>query len=100
MDKKAEGKGRWDWLPAEMPGVARLVKEKRAQLGNEHVARCWDEGVVQKKPGWLFAREGALSIGTPPEGDADLLALAFGRHFDTQAFLFIREPEVASHGKD
>lgn len=69
MDNKDQGKAaaasRWSWLPAAMPGVARLIKEKRQQLGDEHVSLCWQRGVIERQPGWFFAREGALAVGTP-----------------------------------
>lgn len=99
MDKsKGEQKGRWSWLPAAMPEVARLIGEKKQLHGAAHVAKCWEQGVTEKQPGWLFAREGALSIGTPPQNDPELLALAFSDLFVTQAFLYIREPEQ-NHGQ-
>ena len=59
MDKDSQGKN-WKWLPAQMPGVARLMAEKRKQFGAEHVQLCWRRGVVELQPGWFFAREGAL----------------------------------------
>lgn len=97
MDKE-ERKARWDWLPAAMPGLAALMAEKRKTMGAAHVAECWKRGVINREPGWLFAREAALSVGTPPAGDAQLIALAFSDQFATQAFLYIREPEV-QHGQ-
>lgn len=48
-----------------MPGVARLMAEKRREWGSEHVAECWRRGVLQQQPDWFFAREGAIAIGTP-----------------------------------
>lgn len=61
MDKKRD----WSWLPAQMPGVARLMRSKRAELGDDHVNLCWKRGVVDMQPGWFFAAEGALAVGTP-----------------------------------
>lgn len=63
MDKQA--KNNWSWLPAAMPNVAGMVKEKRALYGDAHVDECWKRGVVLGEPGWFFAREGAISVGTP-----------------------------------
>lgn len=60
-------KADWSWLPARMPGVARLIRERRAELGDAHVNECWKRGVVQREAGWFFAREGALAVGTPWE---------------------------------
>lgn len=57
-------KNRWDWLPQHMPGIARLIKDKRRELGSAHVDECWKRGVVQGEPGWFFASEGALHVGT------------------------------------
>ena len=58
-------KNRWSWLPAMMPTVARLMAERRAQHGPAHMAECWRRGVLLQEPGWFFAREGALAVGTP-----------------------------------
>lgn len=66
MDNKA--KNNWSWLPSAMPNVAVLMKEKRALYGDAHVDECWRHGVVLGEPGWFFAREGPLAVGTPPPG--------------------------------
>ena len=63
MDSKQ--KPRFDWLPEQMPGVAKLMAAQRAKHGAEHVAECWRRGVMQLEPGWFYAREGALAVGTP-----------------------------------
>lgn len=54
----------WQWLPALMPGVARLMADRRRDVGAAHVNECWRRGVLQREPGWFFAREGALAVGT------------------------------------
>lgn len=95
MDEKGR-KGKWDWLPAVMPGVQRLMADKKRTFGEAHVAECWRRGVLLLEPGWLFAREAALSIGTPPLGDHQVMELAFSAAFIDQAFLYMREPEVAN----
>jgi hypothetical protein len=80
----------WSWLPRMMPGVARLMHEKRSALGDAHVNECWKLGVVQRKPGWFYVREGAIAVGTPwGEDIPDYTA--------SQALVMIREPGVA-HG--
>lgn len=61
MDKKQT----FDWLPAQMPRVATLAKARRAVVGDAHFNECWRRGVVLCEPGWFFAREGGISIGTP-----------------------------------
>lgn len=92
MDKKEGGaKRRYDWLPVEMPVVARLVREKRAQHGDAHVNECWRRGVLQLEPGWFFAREGPLCVGTPWDTPAmaNFAALSVT---STQALLVMRDP--------
>jgi hypothetical protein len=90
MDRKKEA-GKFDWLPTAMPGVARLVAEKRRVLGVEHVRECWARGMAGE-PGWFFAREGAVAIGTPWEGDAVMLNWAAAQICATQALVMMREP--------
>ena len=94
MDKEYQKK-RFDWLPVEMPGVARLVREKRAQLGDAHVAECWRRGVLQREPGWFFAREGALAIGVPWD-EPEMANFAALQVTHTQALLVIKTPEAAN----
>lgn len=99
MDKKTEEMApaaakeatRWAWLPAAMPGVQRLITEKRKKHGHAHVGECWRRGVVELEPGWFFAREGALAVGTP-WAEPELANFAALRVTATQALLIIREP--------
>lgn len=94
MDKQGQQQPRkWEWLPQQMPGAAALIREKRRLYGDAHVNRCWAEGVTKCQPGWFFAREGALWVGTPPM-EPDFASLVATRFTATQATLFIREPEV------
>ena len=88
MDRTA-GKDRWAWLPAEMPGVARLVAERRKSLGDAHVNECWKRGVTMREPGWFFAREGPIAVGTPWPDIADI---AGWQVTSTQAMLILKEP--------
>lgn len=53
------------WLPAQMPRVAALVATRRLRDGDAHVNECWRRGVLLGEPGWFFAREGAVAVGTP-----------------------------------
>lgn len=55
-----------------MPGVARIVADKRAQMGAAHVTECQRRGMAGE-PGWFFAREGPLAIGTPWPEVVDLV---------------------------
>lgn len=84
-------KKKWDWLPIEMPGVARLMREKRNTHGDAHVNECWRRGMAGE-PGWFFAREGALAIGTPTLGDPLMADFAALQVTSTQALLVMREP--------
>lgn len=88
----AERTQRWDWLPAFMPAVQARIAEARQRYGAAHVADCWAKGVIQGLPGYLFAREGVLSVGTPPEGDTAVLEMAFSTSAG-QSFLYLRTPE-------
>lgn len=87
VDKTDKAASRWGWLPAAMPGVARLMAEKRRELGNEHVHQCWRRGVLEQQPGWFFAREGALAVGTPWAEVADVAWTAMS---PTQAIVVLR----------
>lgn len=93
MDKGKEG-NRWGWLPAFMPGVAAQVAEKRRLYGAAHVNECWRRGVEERQPGWFFAREGAIAVGTPSD-DPVMANFAAAYVTGTQSLLVIRTPEVA-----
>lgn len=90
MDKGEERD--WSWLPAQMPKVAKLIAEKYAEFGKAHVNNCWKHGVVNGESGWFFAREGALSVGTPWD-DPVLANFAAQSIKSGQALLVIKEPE-------
>jgi hypothetical protein len=94
MDK-AEQQGRWAWVPALMPGVARLMADKKREMGAAHVNRCWERGVVRREPGWFFAREGAVAIGTPWPAIADV---AGWQVTPNQAMVFLQPLEEANAG--
>lgn len=89
----SERENRFAWLPEKMPGVAKLLKEKRRELGPEWVAHCWKKGVVEMQPGWFFASEGALSVGTMWP-DAELFAYVTQQHTPSQCLLILRPVEV------
>jgi hypothetical protein len=94
MDK-AEQQGKWVWVPLLMPGVAKLMAEKKLQLGRAHVNKCWEYGVIRREPGWFFAREGALAIGTPWPAIAEM---AGWQATPSQAMVFLRPLEDAHAG--
>lgn len=76
-----------------MPGVMRLVAEKRREWGDAHVTECQRRGMAGE-PGWFWAREGALAIGTPWD-DPDMWAVAGMTITPTQAQLWMRPPSGA-----
>jgi hypothetical protein len=91
--RKKEG-GKYAWLPAAMPGVARLMDEKRRLLGDAHVAECWRRGVVEGEPGWFYAREGTLHVGMPWD---DLLTIRADTPIRTQVVVAMRDKEGIDH---
>jgi len=78
-----------------MPGVAAMMARRRAEVGPAHVALCWRRGVVEQKPGWFFAQEGALAVGTPWDDDPDIAAYIKGRITPTQVLLVLRPVQAA-----
>ncbi len=54
MDKAQ--KQTFDWLPAQMPRVAALMKTRRTQDGDAHVKECWRRRVVLCEPGVVVDR--------------------------------------------
>lgn len=88
MDKQSK----WGWVPGLMPGVAAILQEKKKELGGQHLALCWQRGVVDKVPGWFFAREGSLAVGTPWPEIADI---AGWQVVPTQALVVLRPVELA-----
>ena len=79
-----------------MPGVRALIAEKRKDWGAAWVAECWKRGVVMQEPGWFFAREGAVAVGTPPTADEGLLGFAFS--MGAAPFLYMLKPKDGPHG--
>jgi hypothetical protein len=94
MDR-TDSANRFSWLPREMPGVARLMKEKRATLGEAHVRECWRRGVIEREPGWFYAREGAIAIGVLGPSP-EVAAFATMQLTAEQVLLVLHEPEVAN----
>jgi len=85
-----KSKTRWGWLPTAMPGVAKQISERRKALGDAHVNECWQRGVVQCEPGWFFAREGALAVGTP--WDDPVVANFAAQQVSTSQSLLVLRP--------
>lgn len=72
MDKEEKKENRWAWLPAVMPGLAKLMKDRRKEHGAAFINECWTRGMAGE-PGWFFAREGVVAIGTPWPAVVDLM---------------------------
>ncbi len=106
MDRAEEARRDWRWLPAQMPGVGRLLAEKRRLWGNPHVDRCWRAGVERRQPGWFMAVEGALAVGVPPD-DGEMRRLIDMAYRLGQPFLLLKDPaqvrpeaQGEQHGQD
>jgi hypothetical protein len=56
----------WAWMGQHMPRVVALLKERRAAGDGALIDECWRRGVIKREPGWFYAAEGAVSLGTPP----------------------------------
>lgn len=63
MDKRQ--KQDWSWMKQAMPKIAEMVADRRREVGDAHIRLCWQRGVVEQQPGWFYAREGAIAVGTP-----------------------------------
>ena len=94
LDKKEEAPARWDCLPSQMPGVVALIADKRRQMGADWVNECWRRGALGGEPGWFFAGEGSLMIGTLWD-DAAVVAFASQRISRTQALIVLKPKEAA-----
>lgn len=90
MDEVEQRKAVAALVRQAMPRVARLVAEKRAELGAEYVVECQKRGMAGE-PGWFFAREGPLAVGTPWPEIVDLVSWA---EIPQKAILCLRSKEV------
>lgn len=81
-----------------MPGVAQQITERRKQYGDAHVDLCWRKGVIEGEPGWFFAREGALAVGTIDGRDEQMWAFMLQRLESGMCAIYMREPEGGQHG--
>lgn len=84
----------WSWLPKQMPKVSQLIVDRRKEVGAEHLATCWAKGMAGE-PGWFFAKEGPLAIGTPDklcQGIYEDVMVSAGPAAVGSAFLYTREP--------
>jgi hypothetical protein len=95
-EKQKDQKGRWSWLPTFMPGVMAQVAERRARHGAAWVAQCWQRGVVEGLPGWFWAAEGPLTVGTPIDGEVLAKYYAVQATFPKAVMLDMKEPPHAA----
>jgi hypothetical protein len=99
MDKRAEVKADWSWMERLMPRVVAMLREHRRAGRGAHLDQCWKRGVLMREPGWLYAREGAVAVGTPFFGSDihDVLA-KFQSWEDAKdaPLLILREEESAN----
>lgn len=83
----------FDWVPRAMPGVAMLMRERRAKHGDAHVNECFRRGVLLGETGWFFAREGAIALGTP-WNDPAMANFGATQLQATQSLLVMKDAEV------
>jgi hypothetical protein len=55
----------WGFMTRLMPRVVAEIKEWRDGGCGDHLDECWRRGVTGREPGWFYAREGAVAVGTP-----------------------------------
>jgi hypothetical protein len=82
----------WSWMTQHMPKVVAMLQEKRAAGLGKHLNLCWRMGVVQRQPGWFFAAEGAVTLGTPAEWVlVDPTVVAMRQQFPETVVLTLKE---------
>jgi hypothetical protein len=83
------------WMRGAMPGVAQRIAELRQQWGDEHVTHCMRQGLTGV-PGWFFAREGVIAVGTPWDDDPVMANFAALQISATQVLVCMRRPAAAT----
>lgn len=68
----------WSWIKQFMPGVVALLAEYREFGEGLHLDECWRRGVLLCQPGWFFAREGPIALGTPFDRQASPVQCTWG----------------------
>lgn len=84
---------RWAWMREAMPKTAQMVADKRQAWGDAHVTQCLLRG-MRGEPGWFFAREAAIAVGTPWQDDPEMDRWAFGSIAPGGAFVWMRSPTL------
>lgn len=64
MEEKEQQAARFALIRTAMPKTTELVAQRRRELGDDHVTECIRRGMAGQ-PGYFFAREGGLAVGTP-----------------------------------
>lgn len=54
----------WAFMTEHMPRVVAMLKQHRERGEGAHLDECWKHGVVDGEPGWFFAAEGGVHVGT------------------------------------
>ena len=66
MDKiETRAKKNWAWMSEFMPRIVTMLGERRAKGEGVYIDECWKHGVRLQEPGWFYAREGGITVGTP-----------------------------------
>ena len=83
------------WMRGAMPGVALRIAELRQKWGDEHVTHCMRQGLTGV-PGWFFAREGVIAVGTPWDDDPVMMNFAAAQITATQVLVCMRVPAAVT----
>lgn len=92
MEQPTDRKALAALIRQAMPKVAALVAEKRKAWGDAHVTLCQVNGLAGR-PGWFFAREGPIAVGTPWVDDPVMANFAAANVSTGQVVLVMRSPE-------
>lgn len=64
MDRSSERSAVFSLIREAMPTVARMVGDRRQTMGAAHVTECQRRGMAGE-PGWFYAWEAGVAVGTP-----------------------------------
>lgn len=89
MDKTR--KESWLWMAQHMPRVVDTLKRERAKGRGDVINECWRRGVLLGEPGFFYARENSVAVGTPSvELLKDPTMKELLRMFPNAALLFLQ----------
>lgn len=98
METPEARRQRFELIRRAMPRVGALIADQRKVLGDAHVTACQQKGMAGV-PGWFYAWEGGVALGTPwPEAMATLLAADPGNEFPGKAVVVFAPKGEAAHG--